>query len=225
MLTKRTLIAILFCSVAFFVSPLLYGQASGSFSGTVSDKTGSVISGATVKITSQGTGVSREAKTDDTGHYLVPLLPVADYTIRVESQGFQAAEQKDLRLQVNEQREVDFTLVPGAVTEAVEVSATEVAVETSAPTLGQVITAQQVSQLPLNGRDFVQLATLTPGVSQETNPNSFFNGGATSEVSARGSFSLSVGGSRPQSTDWLLDGNGKIELTEDGTAIFTSIAV
>src|SRR6266576_2014825 len=117
MLTKRTVIASLFCSGAFFVSPLLYGQASGSFSGTVSDKTGSVISGATVKITSQGTGVSREAKTDDTGHYLVPLLPIAFYTIRVEAQGFQAAEQKDLRLQVDEHREVDFTLAPGAVTE------------------------------------------------------------------------------------------------------------
>src|SRR5438477_4262104 len=134
MLTKRTLIVVLFCSVVFCVSPLLYGQANGNFSGTVADKTGSVISGATVKITSQGTGVSREAKTDDTGHYLIPLLPIAFYTIRVEAQGFQAAEQKDIRLQVDEQREVDFTLVPGSVTEAVEVSATEVAVETSAPT-------------------------------------------------------------------------------------------
>jgi len=128
-----------------------------------------------VKVTSQGTGVSREARTDNTGHYLVPLLPVADYTIRVESQGFQAVEQKDLRLQVDEHREVDFTLSPGAVTEKVEVSATEVAVESANPTLGQVITSQQVAELPLNGRDFVQLATLTPGTTQETNPNSFFN--------------------------------------------------
>src|SRR2546426_2199454 len=125
MLTKRTLIAILFCSVAFFISPLLYGQANGSFSGTVSDKTGSVISGATVTITSQGTGLSRETKTDDTGHYLTPLLPVGNYTIRVNSQGFKTIEQTDIRLQVNEQREVDFTLVPGSVTEAVEVNAAQ----------------------------------------------------------------------------------------------------
>ena len=66
-----------------------------------------------MKVTSQGTGVSREARTDNTGHYLVPLLPVADYTIRVESQGFQAVEQKDLRLQVDEHREVDFTFRQG----------------------------------------------------------------------------------------------------------------
>jgi hypothetical protein len=220
---KKALLALCFCSVTLSISPLLYAQATGSFSGTVSDKAGAVISGAAVKATSQGTGVVREAKTDDSGHYLIPLLPVAFYTIRVDSPGFQATEQKDIRLQVDEHREVDFTLAPASVSSTVEVSATEVAVETTNPSLGQVITSEQVADLPLNGRDFVQLATLTPGVTQETNPNSFFNGGATSEVSARGSFSLSVGGSRPQSTDWLLDGNDNNELTAGGIAILPSI--
>jgi Carboxypeptidase regulatory-like domain len=222
MLTKRTLLVV-FCSVVFPICPLLYGQATGSFSGTVSDKTGSVVAGATVKASSQGTGVVREAKTDDTGHYLIPLLPVADYMIRVESQGFQAVEQKDVRLQVDEHRELDFTLAPASVASTVEVSATQVAVETANPTLGQVITSEQVADLPLNGRDFVQLATLTPGTTQETNPQSFFNGGASSEVSARGTYSLSVGGSRAQSTDWLFDGNDNNELTAGGIAILPSI--
>ena len=222
MLTKRLLLVV-FCSLVFPIFPLLYGQASGSLSGTVSDKTGSVITGATVKVTSQGTAVTREAKTDASGHYLVPLLPVADFTIRVDSQGFGAVEQKDVRLQVDEHREVNFTLTPASVASTVEVTATEVAVETTTPALGQVITSQEVADLPLNGRDFVQLATLTPGTTQETNPNSFFNGGATSEVSARGSFSLSVGGSRPQSTDWLFDGNDNNELTAGGIAILPSI--
>src|SRR3989475_3796546 len=222
-MTKKALLIFLFCCVVLSICPFMYGQANGSFSGTVSDKTGSVISGATVTVTSQGTGLSRETKTDDTGHYLAPLLPVGNYTIRVNSQGFKIIEQTDIRLQVNEQREVNFTLVPGSVTEAVEVSATEVAVETSTPTLGQVITAQQVADLPLNGRNFVQLATLTPGTTQETNPNSFFNAGPSSEVSARGTYSLSVGGSRAQSTDWLLDGNDNNELTAGGISILPSI--
>ncbi|HET9402927.1 MAG TPA: hypothetical protein VFO34_18410, partial [Candidatus Acidoferrales bacterium] len=95
--------------------------------------------------------------------------------------------------------------------------------ETANPTLGQVITAQEVQLLPLNGRDFVQLATLTPGTTQETNTNSFFNGAPSSEVAARGSFSLSVGGSRPNSTDWLIDGNDNNELTAGGIAILSSI--
>jgi hypothetical protein len=210
-------------SLALFVCPLLFGQTTGSISGTVTDKTGSVISGASVTITSQGTGVVREAKTDGSGHYVLTLLPVSIYMIAVESQGFQTAQQKDVKLQTDEQLEVNFSLVPGSVTEKVEVSSTELAVETTTPSLGQVITSQQVAELPLNGRDFVQLATLAPGTVQETNPNSFFNGGPSSEVSARGSFSLSVGGSRASSTDWLLDGNDNNELTAGGIAILPSI--
>src|SRR5229473_3948047 len=176
MLKRKALLVAVLCSV-FSLCPLLYSQANGSFSGTVTDKTGSVISGATVKITSQGTGVTREVKADGSGHYVAPFLPVAIYTIRVESQGFQTTEQKDLRLQVNEQREVDFALNPASVSQTVEVSATEVAVQTTNATLGQVITEQQVADLPLKGRDFVQLATLTPGVTQETSTQSFFNQG------------------------------------------------
>jgi hypothetical protein len=219
--TKTPLVAVL-CAV-FSLCPLLYSQANGSLSGTVTDKTGSVVAGGTVKITSQGTGVTREVKTDGSGHYIAPFLPVSIYTIRVESQGFRASEQKDIRLQVDEQREVDFSLNPASVSSTVEVNAVEVAVETTNPTLGQVITAEQVADLPLNGRDFVQLATLTPGVTQETNPFSFFNNGPSSEVSTRGTFSLSVGGSRAQSTDWLFDGVDNNELTAGGIAILPSI--
>jgi hypothetical protein len=223
MLTRSKLFAGVVCSIALSMCPLLYGQANGSFSGTVADKTGSVVANATVKIASQATGVTREAKTDSSGYYLVPLLPVSIFTIRVESQGFQTTEQKDLRLQVDEHREVNFTLAPATVSQTVEVSANQVAVETTNPALGQVITEEQVADLPLNGRDFVQLASLTPGATQETNPNSFFTGGADSEVAARGSFSLSVGGSRPNSTDWLLDGVDNNELTAGGIGIFSSI--
>ena len=219
----RILILLLGSVLALSVSQALYGQATGSFSGTVADKSGSSIAGATVTATSQGTGVSRQAKTDDAGHYLIPLLPVSIYTLRVEFQGFQAVESKDVRLQVDEARELNFTLSPSTVASTVEVSGEAVAVETTNPSLGQVITAQQVTQLPLNGRNFVQLATLTPGTTQETNNNSFFNGAPSSEVSARGSFSLSVGGSRPNSTDWLLDGNDNNELTAGGIGILSSI--
>jgi hypothetical protein len=222
MLKRYALLVAVVVAVLSF-SSLLYSQTNGSLSGTVADKTGSVISGATVKIVSQETGLARDAKTDDSGHYLVPLLPVAHYTIRVESQGFQTTEQKDVRLQVDEQREVNFTLNPASVSQTVEVSAEQVAVETTNPTLGQVITSEQVADLPLNGRDFVQLATLTPGTTQSTNPNSFFTKAASSEVATRGTFSLSVGGSREQSTSWLLDNNDNSELTSGGIAILPTI--
>jgi hypothetical protein len=223
MLNKRALLVVVFFSLGVFASPLLYGQATGSFSGTVSDKAGAVVSGATVKATSPSTGFSREAKTDDSGHYLIPLLPVSFYTIRVEFQGFQTTEQKDIRLQVDEHLEVNFSLVPASVSSSVEVSATEVAVETSNATLGQVITSEQVADLPLNGRVFTQLATLTPGTTSSTSPVSFFTNAASSEAATRGSFSLSSGGSREQETDWLLDGNDNNQLDEGGIAIFSAI--
>lgn len=222
-MSKRILVAVVFCLAAFCWGQRAFGQATGSFSGTVTDKTGSAIAGASVKVISQATGVTREALTDETGHYTINLLPVSVYTVRVEFKGFQPAESKDIKLQVDQQRELDFSLSPATVSSSIEVVAEAVAVETTNPSLGQVITSQQVAQLPLNGRDFVQLATLTPGTTQETNPNSFFTSGSSSEVAARGSFSLSVGGSRANSTDWLLDGVDNNELTAGGIAILSNI--
>ena len=223
MSSQKARFVLILCSLVCLCSPFLHGQATGSFSGTVSDKAGAVVAGANVRITSQGTGLTREAKTDDSGHYLIPLLPVGFYTLRVEAQGFGPVEQRDARLQVDEQRELNFSLQPASVSTSVEVNATEVAVETSTPALGQVITAEEVAELPLNGRNFVQLATLTPGTTQSTNPNSFFTKSASSEAATRGAFSLSVGGSREQSTDWLLDGNDNNQLDEGGIAIFSDI--
>src|SRR5258707_10520759 len=196
-MSKRVFLVVMAWMVVLSIPSVMHGQATGSFSGTVTDKSGSVIAGATVKSISEGTGASRESKTDDNGHYLIPLLPVANYTLRVEFQGFQTVERKGVRLQVDEQRELDFTLSPAAVASQVEVSATEVAVETTNPSLGPVITSEQVAQLPLNGRDFVQLATLTPGSTSETNTGSSFNqSSASSEVAAGGSSSRSVSGSQ-----------------------------
>jgi hypothetical protein len=223
MLRKKAVFSAYCCALVSLLTPLVFGQSTGSFAGTVSDKAGAVIAGASVKVTSQATGLAREAKTDDSGHYLIPLLPVAFYTIRVEAQGFGAAEQKDIRLQVDEHLELDFSLQPASVNTSVEVSADQVAVETSTPTLGQVITSEEVAELPLNGRNFVQLATLTPGTTASTSPVSFFTNAASSEAATRGSFSLSVGGSREQETDWLLDGNDNNQLDEGGIAIFPDI--
>src|SRR6201984_884015 len=107
MFAKKTLWMAAACSLCL-ACPMMYGQANGSFSGTVTDKTGSVISGAKVTVASQGTGVSRESTTDGSGHYLVPLLPVATYTLRVESSGFQTVEQKDVRRQVDESAQLEF---------------------------------------------------------------------------------------------------------------------
>ena len=201
----------------------LYGQATGSFSGTVTDASGAALPGAKVTVTAPATGLTRSSTTNEAGEYIVPLLGVGTYDVQVEHEGFQKAVSSGIQLQVDEHRELNFRMSPATVQTSVEVAANAVAVQTSDATLGQVITSQQVADLPLNGRDFVQLATLTPGATQETNPNSFFNGGPSSEASARGSFSLSVGGSRANSTDWLLDGVDNNELTAGAIGILSSI--
>ena len=203
--------------------PAGHGQARGSIAGNVVDKAGSAVPGAAVTVTSQSTGQVRSVKTDGAGHYDVPLLPASTYDVRVDVSGFQSTETKNLVLEVDQARELDFTLTPATVVTTVTVSGAAVAVETANASLGQVITSQEVAELPLNGRDFVQLATLTAGATSETNPNSFFTSGSDSEVAARGSFSLSVGGSRPNSTDWLLDGVDNNELTAGGIGTFSSI--
>jgi len=222
-MSKRIVVLVLFFVAAFCGAQEAFGQATGSLLGTVTDKSGAAIAGASVKANSQTTGVTRDALTDETGHYTINLLPVSVYTIHVEFKGFQPSEIKDIKLQVDEQRELDFSLSLATVSSTVEVVASAVAVETTNPTLGQVITSQQVAQLPLNGRDFVQLATLTPGTTAETSNGSFFTSNPSSEVAARGPFSLSVGGSRANSTDWMLDGNDNNELTSGGIAILSSI--
>jgi hypothetical protein len=223
MLTKFQPSAVFVGLMTVLAAPLLHGQATGSISGTVTDVTGSAVPGAKVTVTAPATGASRSSTTNDSGEYTVPLLGVSDYTVQVELAGFQTAKTEGIRLQTDEHRELDFKLTPASVQSTVEVNATAVAIQTADATLGQVITTQQVADLPLNGRDFVQLATLTPGTAQETNPNSFFNGGPSSEASARGSYSLSVGGSRADSTDWLLDGNDNNELTSGAISILSSI--
>ncbi len=221
--SHKLLLSIVVCIVVLMMSPAMRGQATGNFSGNVTDKSGSAIPGASIIATSQGTGLQRDTKADASGHYLLPLLPVGTYTVHVDASGFQSAESKDLRLQVDEARELDFALVPATVVTTVAVSGEAVAVESANPSLGQVITSQEVSQLPLNGRNFVQLATLTAGATAETTGSSFFTSAASSEVAARGPFSLSVGGSRPNSTDWLLDGVDNNELTAGGIGVYSSI--
>ena len=128
------------CMIAMIAAPSMRAQATGSFSGTVSDKSGSAIPEATVVATAEATGMARDVKTDSSGHYLLPLLPVGNYTVRVDAHSFQSAESKDLNLQVDQARELDFSLVPATVATTVAVSGDAVAVETTNPSLGQVIT-------------------------------------------------------------------------------------
>jgi hypothetical protein len=146
------------------------------------------------------------------------------YSVQASAPGFQKVETTNLILEVQQSRTIDFSLAPSTVESQVEVQAqvSQVELQRSDATLGQIIHAEQVSELPLNGRNFVQLALLGPGTTQGR-AATFLNQGASSEVSYRGSMALSAQGMRENANDWLYDGIDNNELTAGGIGLMPSI--
>jgi hypothetical protein len=202
---------------------LVHAQATGSILGNVVDSSGGAIPGGAVTITETRTNTTRALTTDSAGRFVANLLQLGNYSVKVAAPGFQEAEKTGIVLEAQGSPEIDFTLVPATVSSKVTVEATPVAVQTTNASLNQVIHSDQVADLPLNGRNFVELATIAPGVSSGDQPGDFFGGGSSSETSIRGTFSLSVGGSRENRTDWLYDGVDNEELTSGGIGVVPSI--
>jgi hypothetical protein len=219
---RSSVLAVLLLSFAF-VPCLMLAQSTGSIVGTVVDSSGGTIVGASVTVTETGTNTARSLVTDSAGRFVANVLPLGNYSVKVTAPSFKGAERTGVRLESEGSPEIDFTLAPATVGSEITVEANSVAVETTNPTLNQVIHSEQVADLPLNGRNFVELATLAPGVSQGDQPGDFFGGGSSSETSIRGTFSLSVGGSRENRTDWLYDGVDNEELTSGAIAVVPSI--
>jgi len=148
------------------LSALALGQtATGTILGIVRDQTGAVIPGARVTIRNVATGVVRETHTNAEGLYRVPGLIPGKYEVTVQAQGFSTEVKRDITVTVGAEQVVDFTLTVGAVTERVEISGGGAAVELVTSTLSYVVDANTIRELPLNGRDWTQLATLQPGIA------------------------------------------------------------
>lgn len=181
-------------------------QATAAVNGTIRDTTGAVIPGATVVLHNVETNVDRTVTTNDVGVYVLPDIPPGNYTLKVSKEGFTAAEQANITLVVNQTATFDLTLSPGSVKETVTVQATAAALETSTSELGVAIVKREVNDLPLNGRNFTQLLSLTPGVSTvNVSQNSAGAGGIWS--SPIGAFSYpAVNGQTNRSDLFMLDG-------------------
>jgi len=139
--------------------------ASAELSGTVLDSSGAVVTNANVTATNTSTNVSRKTVSDSSGNYLIPLLPPGTYDLSVEATGFRKLVQSGITLEINQQARLDLTLQVGQVTEVTEVTAQAPLLQSDASSLGTVVNQKLVNQLPLNGRNFIQLATLSPGVN------------------------------------------------------------
>ena len=171
--------------------------------GTIHDASGAVLPAADVKVTNTGTNVSRSARTDSNGDYVVTELRPGNYTVSVTHEGFKQAVQAPFQLDVNQVVRVDLTLSVGNVSEQVEVTAAEPLIESQTSSLGQVVEEQRVHELPLNGRNFVELAYLTPGVNQ--GPSGAVQQGGIPE-NERGTAAIQANGLTATNNNFLLNG-------------------
>src|SRR5713101_491636 len=139
------------------------GSASANLSGTVHDSTGAVVPDTNVTLRDTQKGTERKSSTNDAGLYVFTSVPPGVYSLSVDKTGFAPATQQNLTLLVNQDITQDFILRVGSNEQSVTVEASTVNLETGNATLGTVIETKQVTDLPLNGRNYTQLLDLTPG--------------------------------------------------------------
>ena len=170
---------------------------TGSILGSVKDSSDAVIANATVTVTNTATGVKSRVTTTSSGDFTVLSLIPGAYTVRVEAVGFANEEVTGVTLVVAQQARVNLTLKPGNVIDTITVTADAVQLDTDTSAISQLVSAQQVTDLPLNGRNFVDLLFIGAGAVE--------TGGEQSGHPGAG-FAVSINGSRPESNSYLLDG-------------------
>jgi hypothetical protein len=193
-------------------------QDAGAITGTVRDSSGAVVPGAEVKLTSPAIGITRTSTTNGDGEYLAAALPPGVYDMSVTAQGFKVFQAKKIIVQVAQKARLDVKLEVGQVSENVVVEGSNVAqVETQSSEISGVVTGKEISQLELNGRNFTQLVTLVPGVSNQT-------GQDESEVGLNGNISYSINGGRGEYNNWQVDGANNMDTGSNNTLdVFPSI--
>jgi hypothetical protein len=180
-------------------APSFAQKFTGEVRGTVQDQSGGVIVGATVTSTNEATGVSRTMATTSSGTYQFADLPVGSYRVEVHYPGFKSALRTNVRVNVTDVRSIDVILEPGDIAEAVEVAAPAVSVQTVGGDVSGLVRGDQIRELPLNGRNFIQLTLLQPGVTG-------WEGFNTTDKGLQGGAAISVNGGDLGDNLWTVDG-------------------
>ncbi len=192
-------------------------RTSGAIRGTVTDSSGAVIPGATVTVKSEGTGFNRSTVTNTEGVYSFAELPVGTYSVEVALQGFKTAVQTGIPLNVADVLAVNVQLEPGALAETITVESSTTTVKTVGGEVAGLVTGEQVRQLPLNGRNFLQLGTLMPGVSAGDGFN-------TKDRGLMSGIELAVSGSSLGGNMWMVDGANNNDVGSNRTIlVFPSV--
>ena len=179
--------------------PAAAQATTGSISGTITDQSKAVLPGVAVEVVNTDTGMARSLVTDADGRFRALNLPPGPYRLTAELTGFTKAVREALVVTIGSDIAQDLQLSVGAVTESVTVSGEATTLDTSTAVVGGVVTTKQIAELPLNGRSFMQLATLQPGVSVSRTTERDFGGGF-------GGTQVSIAGARPEQTGYLMDG-------------------
>src|SRR3954454_8445970 len=210
--TRWYVAALLLLSVVGLMAPAAVAQqATASINGVVKDPSGAAIPSAQVELTNVNTGVVRTTTTNANGIYAFPNVVPGAYAMRASAAGFTTVTQPATTLEVNQTATFDFQLTVGTTQQNVTVNAAEgAALETATSELGTVVSTQQVTDLPLNGRNFTQLLTITAGVGNINSDQSAGGGGGWNGHSL-GSFSFpAVNGARNRSNYFMLDGENDL---------------
>jgi len=178
----------------------LFAQAgaTGTILGTVTDSSGALVANAKITVTNTATKVASQTLSNNAGDYNVSALNPGTYTVAVEAAGFQKAVIASFTLTVNQHARVDLTLKPGAVTETIETAAQAVSLDTDTTELASLVSQQQVEDLPLNGRNFMQLLLVGAGAVTV--------GGEQGTMRQGEGNAISVNGGRPEGNNYTLDG-------------------
>jgi len=215
-MSKKTWTSILMSiAVMLSLSAVIIGQeVTGSIVGTVRDASGAAIPGATVTVSipSQNNVVIRTVTTSDDGNFSVPNVPVNIYSVTIEAANFKRKVTTDVKVDVGQRRPVEVTLEAGSISETVTVEADRVAVEANTPTASTTINGDQIRELSINNRNFVQLVTLAPGVSADLADQVYV--GTTNPEGQANIVSISVNGARSSQNTFTVDG---ADITDRGS--------
>ena len=204
----NTLKSLMLASCVVGLVPAVAGAqvTTADLVGTVRDASGSIVPGVTVTVINEATGVTRVTITSDSGTYSFTALQPGLYRLAAELAGFRKMERTGVELQVNQRAQIDVELAVGLVTESIKIEGGPPLLETQSSVLGTVIQERQVQELPLNGRNFVQLATLAPGVSGAGSGMRGTIMSGTRPDDLRPGTELFVNGNRENSNNYLYDG-------------------
>jgi len=194
---SRQFILLLVISLCW-LAPSALAQTRGTFTGSVTDPTGALIPGATVTATNEGTGVATARPTNAAGFYTIPDLQPGFYTVRAAAQGFKTFVNAHIEMTVGYTQRLDFKLEVGAVTQSVTVEGQAPVVDTESDRMSELVTARQVANLPLNGRNVFQMIQLAPGAVNATS--------LVTESAGNRGFNTIVNGARLNMNGYLLDG-------------------